>query len=79
MRGHGSVVVGESAETCLQHCLVMEENARFQIAAASLGGAKPFQSDVWERMAEQRRPGFGSAPFVWNYWQQIVEEQGVPL
>jgi ribulose-5-phosphate 4-epimerase/fuculose-1-phosphate aldolase len=79
MRGHGSVVVGESAETCLQHCLVMEENARFQIAAASLGGVKPFPPSVWERMAEQRRPGFSSAPFVWNYWQQVVEEQGVPL
>jgi ribulose-5-phosphate 4-epimerase/fuculose-1-phosphate aldolase len=79
MRGHGSVVVGESAETCLQHCLVMEENARFQIEAARLGGVKPFAPDTWERMAEQRRPGFSAAPFVWNYWQQIVEEQGIPL
>lgn len=79
MRGHGSVVVGESAETCLQNCLVIEENARYQIEAANLGGVKPFPPGIWDRMAEQRRPGFGSAPFVWNYWQQIVEEQGVPL
>lgn len=79
MRGHGSVVVGESAETCLQNCLVIEENARYQIEAAMLGGVMPFPAGVWDRMAEQRRPGFGSAPFVWNYWQQIVEEQGIPL
>ena len=79
MRGHGSVVVGESAETCLQNCLVIEENARYQIEAANLGGVKAFPAGVWDKMAEQRRPGFGSAPFVWNYWQQIVEEQGIPL
>jgi len=79
MRGHGSVVIGESAETCLQNCLVMEENARFQIEAAGLGGVKAFPPGIWDRMAEQRRPGFSSAPFVWSYWQQIVEEQGIPL
>jgi ribulose-5-phosphate 4-epimerase/fuculose-1-phosphate aldolase len=79
MRGHGSVVVGESPETCLQNCLVMEENAQFQINAMNIGGVKPFPPGIWDKMAEQRRPGFGSAPFVWSYWQQIVEEQGVPL
>ncbi len=79
MRGHGSVVVGETAELCLQHCLVIEENARYQIDAAALGGIKPFAPAVWDRMAEQRRPGFGAAPLIWNYWQQIVEEQGIPL
>jgi hypothetical protein len=33
---------------------------------------------TWDKMAEQPRPGFGFAPFVWNYWRQIVEEQGIP-
>ena len=79
MRGHGSVVVGESPETCLQNCLVIEENAKYQIEAAMIGGVKSFPAGVWDKMAEQRRPGFSSAPFVWNYWQQVVEEQGVPL
>ena len=79
MRGHGSVVIGDSAETCLQHCLVIEENARYQLEAATRGGVKPFPPAVWDRMAEQRRPGFSSAPFVWNYWQQVVEEEGIPL
>jgi len=79
MRGHGSVVVGETAELCLQHCLVIEENARYQIDAAALGGIRPFPAGVWDRMAEQRRAGFGAAPLIWNYWQQIVEEQGIPL
>src|SRR5262249_18067284 len=33
MRGHGSVVVGETAEFCLQNCIFMEENAQYQIDA----------------------------------------------
>ena len=79
LRGHGSVVVGDTPESCLQNCLAMEENAQFQIEAAMLGGLKPFPPGTWDRMAEQRRPGFSSAPFVWHYWQQVVEEQGIPL
>lgn len=79
LRGHGSVVIGETPENCLQNCLVMEENAQFQLDALTRGGVKPFPPGIWDRMAEQRKSGLSSAPFVWNYWAQVVEEQGIPL
>ena len=41
MRGHGSVVVGESAEAAFFACIFLEENARNQLQAAVMGGAIP--------------------------------------
>lgn len=79
MRGHGSVVVGETAEVCLQNCTFIEENAQYQIEAEALGGAKPFAPEVWEEIGRQRRMGTGGTQLLWNYWAQIVEEQGIPL
>jgi len=78
MRGHGSVVVGETAELCLQACTFIEENAQYQIDAESLGGAKPFPREIWDALGAQRR-ATGGAQLLWNYWEQIVAEQGVPL
>jgi ribulose-5-phosphate 4-epimerase/fuculose-1-phosphate aldolase len=79
MRGHGSVVVGETAEDCLQNCTFIEENAQYQIDAEALGGAKPFAPEVWDRIVTQRRAGTGGTQLLWRYWEQIVEEQGLPL
>lgn len=79
MRGHGSVVVGETAEMCLQACTFIEENAQYQIDAEALGGAKPFPNEIWEKLAGQRRSGGGGSQLVWNYWASMVEEEGVPL
>jgi L-ribulose-5-phosphate 4-epimerase len=82
MRGHGSVVVGETAETCLQACTFMEENARYQIDAEALGGHKPFPKEIWDGLVAQRRgsaTGGGGSNLLWNYWQQFVEEDGIPL
>lgn len=79
MRGHGSVVVGETAEMCLQACTFIEENAQYQIDAEALGGVKPFAEEIWEKLASQRRSGGGGSQLVWNYWAQMVEEEGVPL
>jgi ribulose-5-phosphate 4-epimerase/fuculose-1-phosphate aldolase len=79
MRGHGSVVVGETPETCLQNCTFIEENAQYQIDAEALGGAKPFAPEIWDAIGRQRRSGTGGTQLLWNYWQQIVEEQGIPL
>ncbi|HEY3920140.1 MAG TPA: class II aldolase/adducin family protein, partial [Stellaceae bacterium] len=76
MRGQGSVVVGETAEACLQTCLFMEENAQYQIDAELLGGYKPFPKEIWDGLAAQRRGGW-SAQLVWNYWLQFVEEEGI--
>jgi len=78
MRGHGSVVVGETPELCLQACTFIEENAQYQIDAEALGGAKPFPNAIWESLLAQRRIS-GGTQLLWNYWEQIVEEQGLPL
>lgn len=78
MRGHGSVVVGETPEFCLQNCIFMEENAQYQIDAQLLGGYKSFGPEIWEGLAAQRRGGWG-AKLVWDYYQQAVEEDGIPL
>lgn len=82
MRGHGSVVVGETPEQCLQACTFIEENAQYQIEAEALGGAKPFPNEIWEQLIAERRGGrvgSGGTMLLWNYWAQIVEEEGVPL
>jgi ribulose-5-phosphate 4-epimerase/fuculose-1-phosphate aldolase len=79
MRGHGSVVVGETAEIALQNCTFIEENAQYQIDAESLGGAKPFSPEAWAQIAAQRRAGTGGTQLLWRYWEQLVEEQGLPL
>jgi ribulose-5-phosphate 4-epimerase/fuculose-1-phosphate aldolase len=82
MRGHGSVVVGETAEFCLQTCTFMEENAQYQIDAEALGGYKPFPKEIWDSLVAQRRTAAtrgGGSMLLWNYWQQIIEEEGVPL
>ncbi|HUB96419.1 MAG TPA: class II aldolase/adducin family protein [Stellaceae bacterium] len=78
MRGHGSVVVGETPELCLQACTHIEENAQYQIDAASLGGAKPFSSETLQQLASQRGRTAGTQ-LLWSYWQSIVEEQGLPI
>jgi L-ribulose-5-phosphate 4-epimerase len=78
MRGHGSVVVGETPEVCLQVCTHIEENAQYQIDAVSLGGAKPFAPEMLAQLAAQRGRTTGTQ-LLWNYWQSIVEEQGLPL
>jgi ribulose-5-phosphate 4-epimerase/fuculose-1-phosphate aldolase len=79
MRGHGSVVVGETAELCLQACTFIEENAQYQIDAEALGGVKPFSHEIWEQLTAQRRGGAAGAQLLWNYWEQIAEEQAVQL
>jgi ribulose-5-phosphate 4-epimerase/fuculose-1-phosphate aldolase len=79
MRGHGSVVVGETPELCLQNCTFIEENAQYQIKAETLGGAKPFPKEIWDGITAQRRMPTGGTNLLWTYWEQIVEEQGIPL
>ncbi len=78
MRGHGSVVVGETPEACLQVCTHIEENAQYQIDAEALGGVKPFAPEMLDQLAAQRGRTTGTQ-LLWNYWQSIVEEQGIPL
>ena len=79
MRGHGSVVVGETAEKCLEASTFIEENAQYQIDAEALGGAKPFPKEIFDAITAQRRSGTGGTQLLWNYWELFVEEQGIPL
>lgn len=76
MRGHGSVVVGETAETALVALTYMEENARFQVEAASLGGAKPMSAD---EIADCSKGVLGIAQRMWDFWERRVIETGRPL
>src|SRR5713226_10570749 len=45
MRGHGSVVVGESAEAAFFGCTFLEENASKQLEAEIMGGAIALSAD----------------------------------
>ena len=78
MRGHGNVVVGDNAEIALAACTFIEENAQFQIDAEALGGAKPFPDAIWDQLAAQRKGGWG-AKLLWDYWEQKVVVEGLPL
>lgn len=79
MRGHGSVVVGETPEVGLLNCYNVEENARYQIAAAALGGAVPFSAEVMDRNARQRAGINSVADILWTYFERRVGMTGVPL
>jgi ribulose-5-phosphate 4-epimerase/fuculose-1-phosphate aldolase len=78
MRGHGSVVVGETAEACFMHCTAIEENAKYQIMAEPFGGAVPFGPEHIQR-ALQTRGMLEVAKAMWRFWEHKVETQGIPL
>ena len=78
MRGHGSVVVGETVESALGACTFMEESAQYQIEAEALGGAKPFTKEIWDGLNAQRKGNWGSR-LLWDYWERRVIRQGIPL
>jgi ribulose-5-phosphate 4-epimerase/fuculose-1-phosphate aldolase len=79
MRGHGSVVVGETAESALAACTFIEQNAQYQIEAATLGGHKPFPPEIWQPLVAGRRAGGGAGRLVWEYWERKVVVEGLPL
>lgn len=76
MRGHGSVVVGETAETGLVACTYIEDNAQAQIDAAPLGGARPLSD---KEVADLERGAFGVAQKLWDFWERKVITAGLPL
>jgi ribulose-5-phosphate 4-epimerase/fuculose-1-phosphate aldolase len=79
MRGHGSVVVGETVEVALMNCYSIEENARYQIAAESLGGAVPFAPDIVEATARFRTAMRDDiAAVLWAYFARRATG-GMPL
>ena len=71
MRGHGCVVVGESAEAALFACTFLEENAGIQLQAEILGGAIPLSPD------EARDCAAGTFnprlfPLLWTFYERKV-------
>jgi len=78
MRGHGSVVVGETAEAALAACTFIEQNAQYQIDAAPLGGLKAYAPEVWDKLVAGRVGG-GSGRLVWDYWERKILAEGVPF
>jgi ribulose-5-phosphate 4-epimerase/fuculose-1-phosphate aldolase len=78
MRGHGSVVVGNTAEACLVGCTFMEENARYQIEGDALGGAVPMSAEEIEDCS-RGSVGGGLERMLWEYWERRVTVGGVPL
>jgi L-ribulose-5-phosphate 4-epimerase len=80
MRGHGSVVVGETPEIAFMNCITVEENARYQIAAEPFGGPVPFAADIVERAARERAAmGQGPSHVIWAYFERRVAMTGLPL
>jgi ribulose-5-phosphate 4-epimerase/fuculose-1-phosphate aldolase len=71
MRGHGSVVVGDSAEAAFFACTFLEENAGKQLQAEILGGAIPLSPEEARDCAE------GTFvprlfPLLWTYHERKV-------
>jgi ribulose-5-phosphate 4-epimerase/fuculose-1-phosphate aldolase len=71
MRGHGCVVVGETAEQTLFACTFLEENAGIQLRAEVLGGAIPLTTDEARDCAEGTfHPRL--FPLLWAYYERKV-------
>ncbi|MEW9572292.1 class II aldolase/adducin family protein [Rhodanobacter sp. Si-c] len=72
-RGHGSVVVGESAEIAFFRSTFFEENARKQVEAEILGGALPLKP---EEAADCARGTFNPRllRLLWGYYERKARQ-----
>jgi ribulose-5-phosphate 4-epimerase/fuculose-1-phosphate aldolase len=78
MRGHGSVVVGKTAELAFMSCFSVEQNARYQIAAEAFGGAAPFAPEVIAKTMRQRNDLVVAAS-IWEYFERKAVKESGPL
>jgi len=71
MRGHGSVVVGATAEEAFFACTFLEENAQIQLQAEIAGGAIPLSDDEARDCAEAT---FNPRLFalLWTFYERKV-------
>lgn len=71
MRGHGSVVVGETAEEAFFACTFLEENAQIQLQAELAGGAVTLSEDEARDCSEGT---FNPRLFalLWNFYERKV-------
>ena len=71
MRGHGSVVVGESAEAAFFGCTFLEENACKQLEAEIMGGAVALSADEARDCSESTyNPRLFN--LLWSYYESKV-------
>jgi len=71
LRGHGSVVVGATAEEAFFACTFLEENAQIQLQAEIMGGAIPLS----EQEAQDCAAGtFNPRLFalLWTFYENKV-------
>jgi ribulose-5-phosphate 4-epimerase/fuculose-1-phosphate aldolase len=72
MRGHGTVVVGTSAEEAFFACTFLEENAQIQLQAEVMGGAIPLSDDEARDCAEGTfNPRL--FPLLWSFYERKVK------
>lgn len=72
MRGHGSVVVGETPEAALFACTFLEENAQKQLQAEIMGGAIPLTPDeAADCAAHTFVPRL--FPLLWAFYERKVD------
>jgi ribulose-5-phosphate 4-epimerase/fuculose-1-phosphate aldolase len=71
MRGHGSVVVGATAEEAFFACTFLEENSAIQLQAEILGGAIPLSPEEAKDCAEGTfNPRL--FPLLWMFYERKV-------
>ena len=71
MRGHGSVVVGATAEEAFFACTFLEENAQIQLQAEIMGGAIALTDDEARDCAEGTfNPRL--FPLLWTFYERKV-------
>jgi ribulose-5-phosphate 4-epimerase/fuculose-1-phosphate aldolase len=74
MRGHGSVVVGATAEEAFFACTFLEENSAIQLQAEILGGAIPLSPEEAKDCAEGTfNPRL--FPLLWTFYERKVRLQ----
>jgi ribulose-5-phosphate 4-epimerase/fuculose-1-phosphate aldolase len=79
MRGHGCVVVGDSAEATLFACTFIEENARCQLEADIVGKAIALSP---QEAADCAKGTYDPRLFalLWDYYARKVEDApGAPV
>jgi ribulose-5-phosphate 4-epimerase/fuculose-1-phosphate aldolase len=77
MRGHGSIVVGASAEEAFFICTFLEENAQIQLQADVAGGAIPLSD---EEARDCATGTFNDRLFglLWNFYERKAALPGEP-
>jgi ribulose-5-phosphate 4-epimerase/fuculose-1-phosphate aldolase len=77
LRGHGSVVAAETVPEIFLDSLEMEDNARANVMASTLGPIKPFNAEEIEML----RPSFKRNTYriekTWEHYKEKARRQGV--